>query len=229
MTILYEDDSIIVIKKDAAEPVQTSKASSPDIVSMLKKHLSQSLKKKGEIYLGIVHRLDQPVEGLLVFAKTKEAAANLSKQFATDIPHKHYLALVEGTVDVPINENHELTGYICKISKENRACMVKDCKDRIPGGDAAKPCSLIFSPIEIRNETTLLSIVLQTGRFHQIRAQLSDMGHPIAGDRKYGSSIEYKQDFLNGNCVQKGAIALKADSLSFYHPVSGKKMEMKMQ
>lgn len=228
MNILFEDDSIIVVKKDAGEAVQSAKASAQDVVSKLKLYLSKTGKIKGEPYLGIIHRLDQPVEGVVVFAKTKEAASNLSKQFQTDIPHKHYKAVVEGTIQTPIGENHELDGYIYKDAKENKAHMAVSPDQKTSGGAKIQNCSLVYSVTGFGEGLTYLDIVLKTGRFHQIRAQLSNIGYPIVGDRKYGSKIDYGKSYWDENNMPKGAIALRADVLELSHPITKKKIKFEL-
>ena len=212
--ILFEDKSIIVIRKPAGIATQSADIRQPDCVSLIMEHIKKSDPSvKGEPYLGVIHRLDQPVEGILVFAKDKRAAASLSAQVQSDIMNKHYLALVEGIIDAP--DDTELTDFMYKDAKAGKAVIVpKD--EPVPGGVKAKKASLIYRTERIMEDQdrTVLSIKLITGRFHQIRAQLSNMGHPIVGDRKYGAVSTYHP-----------GIALIADRLEFTHPVSGEKVE----
>ena len=213
ITILYEDRWIIVAQKPAGLATQTAKVSEPDCISLLKEHIRKTDPgAKSEPYIGVIHRLDQPVAGLLVFAKDKETAAALSAQVRSDIMNKHYLALVEGIVDEP----HEttLTNYMYKDPKTSKAVIVDDPKGS--GNTDIREATLMYRTHEIleQENKTVLSIRLVTGRFHQIRVQMSHMGHPIVGDGKYGSSLPYPK-----------GIALVANRLEFVHPRSGEKVE----
>ena len=208
MNILYEDKDIVVAEKPAGLPVQTRNINQVDMVSILKNHLSG--KTGGEPYLGIIHRLDQPVRGILVFALNEKAAGSLSKQIAERRFEKHYYAVVEGILDS--KERIELKDYIAK-TKENTAKIVnKGVKD-------AKEAVLFYTVLDTdaENKQTLLDIELMTGRFHQIRAQLSNAGFPIEGDIKYGAKPD--------NGIQNRAIKLCAYHLCFDHPQTGKRME----
>ena len=212
--ILFEDSSIIIIKKPAGLASQSADVTQPDCVSLIKEHIRKSNPDiKSEPYLGVIHRLDQPVEGILVFAKDKKAAAILSKQVQSDIMNKHYMALVEGILDAPADT--KLVSYLYKDSKAGKA-VVTSKSDKPSPNVKVQEAALIYRTEKIMEEEnrTLLSIKLLTGRFHQIRAQLSSIGHPIVGDRKYGAVTTYPS-----------GIALIADRLEFVHPVSGEKVE----
>lgn len=211
--ILYEDRWIIVVHKPAGLATQTAKVTEPDCVSLIKDHIRKTDPSvKCEPYVGVIHRLDQPVAGLLVFAKDKKTAAALSSQVQSDLMNKHYLALVEGIVDCP--QETSLTDHMYKDPKASKAVIVDDTKGS--GKADLREATLIYRTKEIleSENKTILSIKLVTGRFHQIRAQMSHMGHPIVGDSKYGSSVPYPK-----------GIALVANSLSFIHPRSGEKVE----
>lgn len=238
MVILYEDKDIIVIKKPAGLATQSANVSSEDCVSLIKKHLllNANSQIKGEPYLGIVHRLDQPVAGVLVFAKNDKSAANLSKQVQSDAMKKHYFALVEGKCEAA--DNKELVNYLYKDSKNSMAVVVNEAdKAKLSKNIKLQKAVLYYSTVNMAgniiaglgesddyDKYDLLGISLKTGRFHQIRSQLSAMGHPIAGDRKYGSKLSCPSGFASGTSNVRGAIALVADELSFVHPTSGKKM-----
>ena len=209
--IIYEDSSIIVINKPAGLATQSANVSQPDCVSLLKEHIRKNDPNlKGEPYIGVIHRLDQPVAGLLVFAKDKKAAADLSEQVRGRLLNKYYTALVEGIVDAP--EEMLLSDRIIKDAGSGKALIVNG-----QGADPKSQEATLYyrteNIIPDRN-MTILSIRLMTGRFHQIRAQLSNMGHPIVGDRKYGAGSAYPQ-----------GIALVANRLEFEHPVTGEKVE----
>ena len=248
MRIEYEDKDIIIIYKEAGLPVQSGKTSRKDLVSMLKNHLAQeagaaevthseeqrkhpaihkpqkSGTRPGEIYLGIVHRLDQPVEGLLVFAKNPKSAASLSAQAAAkDKMEKVYRAVVcldSSSYPLVIDgmkREITLTDWIGRDYSSNTAYVAsEDEKD-------AKKAELVFRTLWIRESRALLEIRLLTGRHHQIRVQMAHAGMPILGDRKYGDP---ERTALPSEEERKAyPLCLCACRLSFYHPVSGKKME----
>ena len=213
LDILYEDKSIIVINKPAGLATQSANVSIKDSVSLIKEHLKiNNPELKGEPYVGVVHRLDQPVSGILVFAKNQKAAASLSKQVQSDFMNKQYIAIIEGKLEADNNEKCCLRNLMYKDSKESKAVIVNK-KEDAPKGVKVVEGILEYTIVEHREaeDETVLSIKLITGRFHQIRAQLSNMGHPIIGDRKYGSLRQYK------------GIALSAVKLEFIHPDSGEK------
>ena len=217
MRIVYEDDSIIVIHKDAGEATQTKKASAEDVVSMLKKHICAETGIKKDPYVGVIHRLDQPVEGLLVFAKSKTAAAELSRQIQGDLINKIYTATVEGVLSEQSSE--VLIDYIYKDTKENKAVIADSADIRAQSGKEIKRAELSYKVLKADDaeNISVLKIHLKTGRFHQIRAQLSFMGHPITGDVKYGA----KKSSLKG-------IGLIASELDFIHPKTKEKMHFEI-
>ena len=211
--ILYEDDTIIVIKKPAGLATQTSKIGEPDVVSELKKYLAENGKKNP--YIGVVHRLDQPVEGLLVFAKSKEAAAGLTKQLSLGTLNKRYYALVCGK---PATSEGALVDYLVK--EGNQAKVVAE------GTAEAKRAVLQYKVVKTMPEgLALLDIHIDTGRFHQIRVQMSHAGMPLLGDTKYGSpeSMTFSRE------VGVRQVALYAYELEFKHPITKKGMRYELQ
>lgn len=219
MKILYEDDHILVCEKPAGIATQAGKVTEKDMVSEVNNYLRKA-GAKSPAYL--VHRLDKPVRGVLLFAKTKEAASKLSGQITDRSTNKKYYALVEG---YPEATNKTLTDYIYKDG--NTACIAKDDDSK-----DAKIASLEYSVVNDNkkdvitryfsnvineddiNDVSVLDIKLLTGRFHQIRCQLSNMGHPIVGDKTYGS-IKQSEN--------RKAIGLIAYSLEITHPKTGKR------
>lgn len=231
-TIIYEDTHIIVCHKPAGFPTQSGRISQADVISELKNHIGNQLKSMAEAkepYLGIIHRLDQPVEGLLIFAKTKTAAAALTKQLENHTLHKHYYAAICGK---PMENEVTLVNYLKKDSQRNLAIITS--KD----DTGAKPANLTFhvmSNAPVRQDAfavfpfthpdiSILDITIQTGRFHQIRAQLSHAGLPILGDQKYGTpeSLQLSKTL----CIRN--VCLVAYVLEFIHPVSGKNMKFSL-
>ena len=201
--ILYEDKHLLVINKPAGLATQSARMSEPDVVSELKNYLAGKNPTKAP-YLGVIHRLDQPVEGILVFAKTKQAAAGLSGQFL-----KQYLALVEG---IPAESSGKLINYLEK--EGNLAKITEEGK--------GQKAVLTYKTLETCEQGySLVEVTLETGRFHQIRVQFAGMGHSILGDRKYGSE---KALALGGDLGLR-TIALCAYKCTFTHPFTGKAME----
>lgn len=225
-TVLFEDNDILVCHKPAGIATESASIKTEDMVSLVKKYLCESY-GKSDPYLGLIHRLDQPVSGILVFAKTPAAAASLSAQVKTDDMGKYYKATVHGnlypvsgTAESSISEWVLLTDYLLKESKSNRAVIVNKGK-KGADGKPAKEAKLLYKTLSYDPDTdsSVLQIKLLTGRFHQIRAQLSNIGHPILGDVKYGAEP------INSLDSGRSGIALTADELHFKHPTTGKEMQ----
>lgn len=216
--ILYEDNSIMVVYKPAGLATQTARIGEEDAESEVRNYLAGTGGKN--TYVGVVHRLDQPVEGILVFAKTRRAAATLSADLGTETAGKEYIAAVYiDDKDALKDKERTLTDYIYK-DKNGRAIIAKT-EAEIKNNNAKKAV-LTYSVIGEGNENGIafLRVALHTGRFHQIRAQLSNAGLPILGDLKYGNDASIKlSEGLNIRTV-----ALCADRLSFTHPDMGKSM-----
>lgn len=222
--IVYEDEAVLVIRKPAGLATESAGIDQKDVVSELKNYVAK--KNPGKMpYLGIVHRLDQPVEGLLVFAKTKKAAENLTAQLGKGTLKKEYLAVVCGKV--PENTGR-LVDY---LAKEKGMAVVKNAADAKTekdvdaqagkaAGPQAKKAVLTYTKKAETEKFTLLAVQIETGRFHQIRAQLSHAGFPILGDEKYGS--EESKELSREKKIR--FTALCAASLSFRHPVTSKFM-----
>lgn len=210
--IIYEDKDIIVVYKPAGIAVQSARIGQPDVESELKGHLAAKERQAGASpYLGIVHRLDQPVEGLLVFGKNRKAAADLSRQVQGAGFHKEYRAVVCGTPDA---QCRELVDYLKK--EEGRAVVSKE-----EGKKAILHLEVMHTKKVGGESISLLSVRIETGRFHQIRAQLSHAGFPILGDKKYGS----KKSLSLSDDMGIRSIALSACRLLFQHPVTKKMLE----
>jgi len=202
--IIYEDAHIIIVYKPAGLAAQTSHIGQPDVVSELKNYLKSP-------YLGVIHRLDQPVEGLLVFAKTKEAAAKLTKQLSAGTLNKQYYAVICGK---PGEVSGELVDYLVKEGNSGRIAL--------PEEKEAKQAILQYKVRkEWHEDCSLVEVHIETGRFHQIRLQLAHAGHPILGDLKYGTqeSVEMSWKYQVKN------VALYAYRLELHHPITGKKLE----
>ncbi len=220
--IFFEDEHIIVCKKPAGTATQTKNSRALDMESLLKRHIYQNMSIKKEPYLAIIHRLDQPVSGILVFAKTPLAAKNLNLQLQKQGFGKHYKALL--TKCPPANEASNLLIHYMK--KDGRTNTSSICRKDDPSGKEARlhyeiinhPTDTdwaLFDHCKIEDISTLtpVHVTLDTGRHHQIRVQMAHLGCPIWGDAKYGTvSHDWKQ------------IALCAYKLEFKHPITNKKM-----
>lgn len=205
--IEYEDGEILVCKKPAGIPTQSARAGQMDLESLLKNYLAA--KNSGMMpWLGMIHRLDQPVEGLLVFGKNKKATGELNRQLQRGILEKKYLAVLHG---IPEEKEGKLVNYLKKDGRKNCSEVVKK------GTPEAKQSILTYRILETMQELSLAEIHLETGRHHQIRVQMSHAGLPLLGDRKYGIPDEAEN------------VALCAYILEFLHPVTGMKMEFQMQ
>lgn len=212
LNTLYEDDELLVIKKDAGTPVQAGKMRIMDLEGIIKREIYIRDPKGGEPYLGIVHRLDQPVEGVMVFAKNPKAAAALSKQVTDGTMKKHYLALVCGK---PSEKEGTLVDYLQKDGRTNTSKVVQK------GAKDAKRSELKYRVLEEREETSLLEIELLTGRHHQIRVQMANAGWPLYGDTKYNPAFAKTTGYVQ--------TALCAYKLSFVHPKTRKRMEFSIE
>ena len=208
LNILFEDDHVLVVKKDAGIPVQAGKMRMMDLQGLIKNELYRRNRKGGEPYLGLIHRLDQPVEGVMVFAKTPFAAGALSEQVTDGRMKKHYLALLCGK---PAENSGKLVDYLVKDGRTNTSSVVKEQnKD-------AKRAELNYQVLKRYEDTTLVEVELITGRHHQIRVQMANAGWPLYGDTKYNPKFQ--------DVMEHVQTALCAYKLSFVHPKTKKVME----
>ena len=224
--IIYEDPHIIVCHKPAGMPVQSARIGTADMVSLLKNHLASSARSTGASkppYLAVIHRLDQPVEGLLVFAKSPAAARDLNRQLTSSGFSKYYRATVVG---VPDPAEGTLEDYMVKDGRTNTSRI---CTKETHG---AKLARLHYRTEKICEDskpvTSLVKIKLDTGRHHQIRVQMAHLGCPLAGDRKYG---ENSADSSDGRLIRKNnsaSLKLCAYRLEFKHPANGKEMTFEL-
>lgn len=218
--IIYEDEHIIVVFKPAGIATQTARCGQQDMVSELKNYLFQKPgAEKGEPYLGVVHRLDQPVSGLLVFARTRQAASELGRQLQNDKLKKNYYAVVCGR---PVKESDRLENYLYKDDKTNHSIVADKntpgAKKAVLDYQRVNTLMVLEESMEKEAEISLIDVSLLTGRHHQIRVQLSHAGMPILGDGKYGSPISRELGRITG-CK---SVALCAYRLGFWHPLTKK-------
>ncbi|WP_099470210.1 RluA family pseudouridine synthase [Konateibacter massiliensis] len=187
----YEDKSIIIVQKQSGIAVETAKIGEIDMVSQLRTYRQE---RENDSYIGVVHRLDQPVEGILVFAKTKEAAAALSRQISQGEMKKYYLALLCGT---PKEQEKKLEDYLLKNGKTNTSAVVKK------GNPQAKRSELFYKILGSRDGISLAEIELFTGRHHQIRVQMANAGLPLWGDTKYNKEFAGQRGVNPALCAYK--------------------------
>lgn len=199
--ILYEDNHLLVIEKPVNIPVQEDQSGDADLLTILKNDLKRRYSKPGNVYLGLVHRLDRPVGGVMVFAKTSKAASRLSDQLRRKVIDRKYLAVIRG---VPKKKEATLHHYLYKDRKKNQVYSVNKTHSE------AKPASLDYRLMDTVSRQGLLSVHLHTGRSHQIRVQLAAEGYPLYGDQKYGSKVNKSGE----------QIALWAHTLEFEHPTT---------
>jgi 23S rRNA pseudouridine1911/1915/1917 synthase len=209
MKVLYCDNQVLVAYKEAGLLSQEDSSKNPDILNMLKDYVKEKYNKPGAVYLGLVHRLDRNTSGVMVFARTSKAASRLSEQIREhEMFNKRYLAVVEGQMN--IGEEKTLVNFLLKNDKENKSYISKSSD--------AKKAILDYKVLDTKeinkNKYSLLDINLKTGRHHQIRVQLANIGHPIAGDQKYGAKR------LGGNSYN-----LSSYSISFIHPTTKESLE----
>lgn len=201
MTVVYEDNHIIIVNKTASEIVQGDKTGDVPLSETVKQYLKEKYHKPGNVFIGVTHRLDRPVSGLVVFAKTSKALSRLNEMFKNSEVKKTYWAIVKQT---PAETEGELVNYLVRNEKQNKSYAYNTEK---PG---SKKAILHYRLIARSDNYCLLEVDLKTGRHHQIRCQLAKMGCPIKGDLKYG--------FPRSN--PDGSICLHARRVRFVHPVS---------
>jgi len=206
LKVLYQDNHLIAVYKPSGIPTQSDRKGGPSLLHETKEWIKAEFHKPGNVFLGLVHRLDQPVSGVVVFAKTSKAASRLSQQFRDRITQKIYRTVVMGT---PKPASGNLAHYLRKENSLKATVFPRSAPD-------AKQAELSYTVIEALPQASILEVTLKTGRFHQIRAQLAFIGHPVLGDVKYGAPAP-----LPGQ-----QIALYAHKLIFRHPVSGEEMRI---
>lgn len=211
MEILYEDNHLIIVNKAVGEIVQGDKTGDEPLVETLKRYIKEKYGKPGAVFCGVTHRLDRPVSGVVVFARTSKALERMNRLFADhEQIRKTYWALVAGC---PEKEEGTLEHWIIRNEKMNKSFAYDNEKN------GAKKAVLDYKVIWKGDRYTLLSIVLHTGRHHQIRSQLAAIGCPIKGDLKYGSKRSNPD----------GGICLHALSIEFEHPVSHEKISVEAE
>jgi 23S rRNA pseudouridine1911/1915/1917 synthase len=203
--VLYEDNHLIAVKKPAGVLTQGDETGDVSLMDEVKKYLKEKYQKPGNVFLGLLHRLDRPVAGIILFAKTSKGASRLSEQFRNHSIIKIYQAIVLGKLD---KNKATLVNYLLK-DENKKVAKISDSGD----GQLAE---LDFEVLKSNEKYSLLKIQIKTGRFHQIRAQLAHLGHPILGDVKYGAPL----------ALPDKSIALAATNLSFVTAVTQEEINL---
>lgn len=201
MQVVYEDNHIIVVNKFPGEIVQGDKTGDKPLVDYVKDYIKEKYAKPGAVFCGVVHRIDRPTGGLVIFARTSKALSRLNEMLRKGEIHKTYLAMVEGR---RVKAEDTLTHWLISDGRTNKTRV---CAASTPG---AQKAVLEYETVEVGERYTLLEVRLLTGRKHQIRCQLAATGTPVKGDLKYGAKRSNRD----------GGISLQAYRLEFIHPVS---------
>jgi 23S rRNA pseudouridine1911/1915/1917 synthase len=201
LQVLFEDNHIVIVNKRAGDIVQGDKTGDKPLSDVVKEYIKEKYHKPGNVFLGVVHRLDRPTSGIVIFAKTSKALERLNKMLREKTIKKTYWAIVK---DAPKKQKDTLVNYLKKNPKNNKSTVFKQ------ESEGSKKAILHYETIQKLDNYSLLEIDLETGRHHQIRAQLSAIGNPIKGDLKYGSARSNKD----------GSIHLHARKIKFSHPVT---------
>lgn len=204
LTVLYEDNQIIVVIKPQNVPTMSDDSKDEDMLSKVKEYVKEKYNKEGNVFIGLVHRLDRPTGGIMVFARNSKSAKRLSEQFQTHSVEKVYYAITNGVVKTKMGH---LVNYLKKDEKENIVKIVPMSEN------GAKKAELVYNVLEDNGKESLLEVKIMTGRSHQIRLQLANIGNPLVGDVKYG-----KEKGRTSN------LGLWAGKLSFDHPTTKQRL-----
>ena len=206
LNVLYEDNHIIVVEKPVNIPSQADKTGDIDMLTIIKEYIKEKYNKPGNVYLGLVHRLDRPTGGVMVFAKTSKAASRLSEEVREKKFEKEYLVIVDGILE---NKSGTMEDYLLKNERNNISKVVTEKTKN------SKLAKLEYEVIKYKEEINLsvVKVKLLTGRHHQIRVQFASRGHSVYGDQKYGTRGRGKQ------------LSLWAYSLTLFHPITKEKMK----
>ena len=201
LKVLFEDNHIVIVNKRSGDITQGDRTGDKPLSDVVKEYIKDKYNKPGDVFLGVVHRLDRPTSGVIIFARTSKALERLNKMLRDKTINKTYWAVVK---DAPKKEKQTLVNYLKKNPKNNKSSVfTKEI-------DGSKKATLHYQVLKKLDNYSLLEIDLETGRHHQIRAQLSSIGFPIKGDLKYGFNRSNKD----------GSIHLHARKIEFIHPVS---------
>jgi 23S rRNA pseudouridine1911/1915/1917 synthase len=212
LNILYEDNHLLALNKPAGVPTMGTPGDRPTLLSLAKDYIKQKYRKPGNVYLGVMSRLDAPVTGVVLFARTSKAARRLTEQFCGHTVEKTYWAWVEGVIRAAAGR---CVDWVAQDERHRRMHVVGRNQATSAAPPGAKEARLSYRRLAVLGGTSLLEVRLETGRKHQIRLQLADRGHPVVGDRKYGSRLPFPL-----------GIALHAWRLVVVHPVRGESLSL---
>lgn len=207
ISILYEDNHLLIVEKPVNMPVQADQSEDMDLLTYVKADIKKRYNKPGNVYVGLIHRLDRPVGGAIIFAKTSKAASRMANLLRKQEITRTYLAVVRGKV---VRGQGRLIDYVWKDRQKNEVYVVNENKT------GAKKAVLDYTLLQTQQDLSLIKVQLQTGRSHQIRVQMKALGHPLYGDQKYGEQVNKRGQ----------QIALWAHTLSFIHPVRGEEIQV---
>jgi 23S rRNA pseudouridine1911/1915/1917 synthase len=208
LSIVYEDNHLIAVNKRPSDIVQGDKTGDEPLPERIKRFLKEKYQKPGNVFCGVIHRLDRPTSGIVLFAKTSKGLERMNRQFSQHLTQKTYWALLEGKLEA---KEGKLAHYLLKNEQQNKSyCVPKERR-------GAKEARLSYKLIEQFDRYAWVEISLETGRHHQIRAQFASIGCPVKGDVKYGAKRSNADH----------SICLHARSLSFTHPVTGEAISLK--
>ncbi|MEX2641406.1 MAG: RluA family pseudouridine synthase [Balneolales bacterium] len=213
--IIYEDNHLLVVDKPINMPSQKDESKDDDLQSYLKLHLREKYNKPGNVFLALVQRLDRPVSGVMVLAKTSKAASRLSDQIRDRKFSKNYQAVVIGQCP----PKGSMTHHLAKDAKTNITAVVA------PSSKYGKKAVLNYTRLDYKNGCSLVNIELITGRPHQVRVQFAASGFPLWGDRKYGESVTLPARYQTR---QKGSLALRAVGIGFLHPTTNEPLRFEV-
>lgn len=219
LKIIYEDNHIIAVVKPAGVLTQGDKSGEPSLMDDVKKYLREKYKKPGNIFLGLVHRLDKPVSGIVLFGKTSKGAARLSEQFREHTIQKTYHGIIVGQLKETKGELKEKINKISFFAEGFAKKTDKELLEEIKKATKTRTAELSWEVIKSNGNYSLIKIMPKTGRFHQIRVQMANMGHPIVGDAKYG---------FKGQWPDKDSIALCATAISFRAATGEKNIKLEI-
>ncbi|MBR3250774.1 MAG: RluA family pseudouridine synthase [Erysipelotrichaceae bacterium] len=200
MKVIYEDNHLLVVEKPINVPMQEDSSKDEDLLNMAKTYIKEKYNKPGDVYLGLLHRLDRPVSGVCVFARTSKAASRLSRQISDHVFKKEYIAAVE---DNGLKDHDHFEDFLIKDSRTNTVKVDPKGKKAI----------LDYEVIKRKDDLAIVRVILKTGRSHQIRVQFASRNHPLWGDQRY-----------NKKAVSGQQIALHSYKIEFKHPVTGETM-----
>ena len=225
--VLYEDNHIIAVVKPAGILTQGDRTGEPCLMDDVKKYLKEKYKKPGNVFLGLVHRLDKPVAGIVLFGKTSKGASRLSEQFRNHTIQKTYHGIVAGKPDKQKGEIKEKVNKISFFAEGFTEKSDEELLAEIKKATKTRTAELSWEVVKSNDKYSLLKILPKTGRFHQIRIQMANMGHPILGDQKYGKQYHRPIGGTELLC-DKNSIALCATAISFKTATENKQIDLKI-